>query len=94
MEIIKTRLEMSEAECPQCGTTLRYWPAEIKTEVMERYVYRYPLKVPLYDYIRCPLCGERIIITRYEIPRYKHEEMQSENQKGFWHRFKQWLTNR
>ena len=51
MEIIKTRLEMSEAECPRCGTTLRYWPAEKKTEVLDRYVSRYPLRVPLYDYI-------------------------------------------
>ena len=89
MEIIKTGIERSEAECPRCGTTLRYWPSEIKTEVMERYVSRYPLRVPLYDYISCPLCGKRIIITRYE-----HEEMQSENQKGFWQRLQQWLTNR
>ena len=89
MEIIKTRLEMSEAECPQCGTTLRYWPAEKKTEVLDRYIYRYPLKVPLYDYISCPLCGKRIIINRYE-----HEEIKSENQKGFWQRLKQGLTKR
>ena len=89
MEIIKTRLEMSEVECPQCGTTLRYWPAEIKTEVMERYVYRYPLKVPLYDYVSCPLCGKRIIIACYV-----HEETKSENQKGFWQRLKQGLTKR
>ena len=94
MEIIKTGLEMSEAECPRCGTTLRYWPAEKKTEVLDRYIYRYPLKVPLYDYIRCPLCGERIIITRYEIPRYKNEEIKSENQKGFWQRLKQGLKKR
>ena len=89
MEIIKTRLEMSEAECPRCGTTLRYWPAEEKTEVLDRYVSRYPLKVPLYDYISCPLCGKRIIISCY-----KHEEIKSENQKGFWQRLKQWLTKR
>lgn len=94
MEIIKTRLEMSEAECPECGTILRYWAAEKKTEVLNRYIYRYPLKVPLYDYISCPLCGERIIITRYEIPRYKHEEIKSEKQKGFWHRLKQGLKKR
>ena len=94
MEIIKTRLEMSEAECPRCGTTLRYWPAEKKTEVMDRYISRYPLRVPLYDYISCPLCGKRIIITRYEIPRYKHEEIKSENQIGFWQRLKQGLTKR
>ena len=85
MEIIKTGLEMSEAECPRCGTTLRYWPAEKKTEVLDRYIYHY---------IRCPLCGERIMITRYEIPRYKHEEIKSENQKGFWQRLKQGLTKR
>ena len=54
---------MSEAECPQCGTTLRYWPSEVKTEVIDRYIYRYPLKVPLYDYIVCPICGEKIIIS-------------------------------
>lgn len=63
MEIIKTRLEMSEAECPRCGTTLRYWPSEVKTEVINRYIYRYPLTVPVYNYIVCPICGERIIIS-------------------------------
>lgn len=89
MEIIKTRLEMSEAECPRCGTTLRYWPSEVKTEVMERYVSRYPIPVPLYTYIVCPLCGHRIIISRCE-----HEKMQSENEKGFWQRLKQGLTKR
>lgn len=63
MEIIKTRLEMSEAECPECGTTLRYWPSEVKTEVIDRYIYRYPLKVAVYNYIVCPICGKRIIIS-------------------------------
>ena len=89
MEIIKTGLEMSEAECPRCGTTLRYWPAEGKTEVLDRYVSRYPLRVPLYDYISCPLCRKRIIITRYE-----HEEIKSENPKGFCQRLKQRLMKR
>lgn len=89
MEIIKTRLEMSEAECPECGTTLRYWPAEKMTEVLDRYVSRYLLRVPMYDYISCPLCGERIVITLYE-----NEEIKSEKQKGFWKRLKQGLTKR
>ena len=88
MEIIKTGLEMSEAEC-HCGTVLRYWPSEIKTEVIDRYVSRYPIRVPLYDYIVCPLCGRRILIKRYE-----YEEIKSENQKGFLQRMKQWLTKR
>ena len=88
MEIIKTGLEMSEAEC-HCGTVLRYWPSEIKTEVEDRYVSRYPIRVPLYNYIVCPLCGGRILIKRYE-----DEEIKSENQKGFWQRMKQWLTKR
>ena len=88
MEIIKTGLEMSEAEC-HCGTVLRYWPSEIKTEVEDRYVSRYPIRVPLYNYIVCPLCGGRILIKRYE-----YEEIKSENQKGFWQRMKQWLTKR
>ena len=88
MEIIKTGLEMSEAEC-HCGTVLRYWPSEIKTEVMDRYVSRYPIRVPLYNYIVCPLCGRRILIKRYE-----YEEIKSENQKGFLQRMKQWLTKR
>ena len=91
MEIIKTRLEMSEAECPRCGTTLRYWPSEIKTEVLPGYVGFYATRAPrcLYDYISCPLCGKRIIIASYE-----HEEIKSENHKGFWQRLKQWLTKR
>ena len=88
MEIIKTGLEMSEAEC-HCGTVLRYWPSEIKTEVEDRYVSRYPIRVPLYNYIVCPLCGRRILIKRYE-----YEEIKSENQKGFLQRMKQWLTKR
>ena len=83
MEIIKTGLEMSEAEC-YCGTVLRYWPSEIKTEVQVRYVSRYPIRVPLYNYIVCPLCGRRILIKRYD-----YEEIKSENQKGFWQRMKQ-----
>ena len=88
MEIIKTGLEMSEAEC-HCGTVLRYWPSEIKTEVEDRYVSRYPIRVPLYNYIVCPLCGRRILIKRYE-----YEEIKSENQKGFLQRIKLWLTKR
>ena len=88
MEIIKTGIEMSEAEC-HCGTVLRYWPSEIKTEMMDRYVSRYPIRAPLYDYIVCPLCGRRILIKRYE-----YEEIKSENQKGFLQRMKQWLTKR
>ena len=88
MEIIKTGLEMSEAEC-HCGTVLRYWPSEIKTEVEDRYVSRYPIRVPLYNYIVCPLCGRRILIKRYE-----YEEIKSENQKGFLQRMKQCLTKR
>ena len=57
MEIIKTGIEMSEAECPRCGTTLRYWPSEIKTEVLPGYVGFYSTRDPrlLYDYISCPL---------------------------------------
>ena len=88
MEIIKTGIEMSEAEC-HCGTVLRYWPSEIKTEVEDRYVSRYPIRVPLYNYIVCPLSGRRILIKRYE-----YEEIKSENQKGFLQRVKQWLTKR
>ena len=88
MEIVKEGIEMSEAEC-RCGTLLRYWPSEIKTEVMDRYVSRYPIRVPLYNYIVCPLCGGRILIKRYE-----YEEIKSENQKGFLQRMKQWLTKR
>ena len=88
MEIIKTGLEMSEAEC-HCGTVLRYYPSEIKTEVIKSYVSRYPIRVPLYNYIVCPLCGRRILIKRYE-----YEEIKSENQKGFLQRMKQWLTKR
>ena len=90
MEIIKTGLEMSEAEC-QCGTVLRYYPYEIKTEVLPGYVGFYSTRAPrlLYDYIVCPLCGRRIIISRYE-----HEEIKSEKQKGFWQRLKQGLTKR
>ena len=65
MEIVKKGIEMSEAECP-CGTVLRYWPSEIKTEVMERYVSRYSIRAPLYNYIVCPLCGRRIMIRKYE----------------------------
>ena len=91
MDIVKKGIEMSEAECPQCGTTLRYWPSEIKTEVLPGYVGFYSTRAPmlLYDYISCPLCGKRIIISYYE-----HEEIKSENQKGFWQRLKQWLTKR
>ena len=89
MEIIKTGLEMSEAECPRCGTTLRYWPSEIKTEVEDRYVSRYPIRVPLYDYIVCPLCGRRILIKRYE-----YETTESEDNQGFWKKIKVYFTKR
>ena len=88
MEIIKTGLEMSEAEC-HCGTVLRYWPSEIKTEVMDRYVSRYPIRVPLYDYIVCPLCGRRILIKRYE-----YETTESEDKPGFWRKIKGYFAKR
>ena len=88
MEIIKTGLEMSEAEC-HCGTVLRYWPSEIKTEVIDRYVSRYPIRVPLYNYIVCPLCGRRILIKRYE-----YETTESEDKQGFWEKIKDIVTKR
>ena len=88
MEIIKTGLEMSEAEC-HCGTVLRYWPSEIKTEVEDRYVSRYPIRVPLYDYIVCPLCGRRILIKRYE-----YETTESEDKPGFWRKIKGYFAKR
>ena len=88
MEIIKTGLEMSEAEC-HCGTVLRYWPSEIKTEVEDRYVSRYPIRVPLYDYIVCPLCGRRILIKRYE-----YETTESEDNPGFWRKIKGYFAKR
>ena len=88
MEIIKTGLEMSEAECPRCGTTLRYWPAEKKTEVLDRYISHYPIRVPLYDYIVCPLCGRRILIKRYEY------ETESEDKPGFWRKIKGYFAKR
>ena len=88
MEIIKTGLEMSEAEC-HCGTVLRYWPSEIKTEVEDRYVSRYPIRVPLYNYIVCPLCGRRILIKRYE-----YETTESEDKPGFWRKIKGYFAKR
>ena len=86
MEIVKEGIEMSEAEC-HCGTVLRYWPSEIKTEVTERYVSRYPIRVPLYTYIVCPLCGRRIIISRYE-----YETTKSEDKQGFWRKINGYFT--
>ena len=88
MEIVKKGIEMSEAEC-RCGTVLRYWPSEIKTEMMDRYVSRYPIRVPLYDYIVCPLCGRRILIKRYE-----YETTESEDKQGFWRKIKDIVTKK
>ena len=87
MEIVKEGIEMSEAEC-RCGTVLRYWPSEIKTEMMDRYVSRYPIRVPLYDYIVCPLCGRRILIKRYEY------ETKSEDKQDNWKKIKVYFTKR
>ena len=88
MEIVKKGIEMSEAEC-YCGTVLRYWPSEIKTEMMDRYVSRYPIRVPLYDYIVCPLCGRRILIKRYE-----YETTENEDKQGFWEKIKGYFAKR
>ena len=88
MEIVKKGIEMSEAEC-HCGTVLRYYPSEIKTEVIKRYVSRYPIRVPLYDYIVCPLCGRRILIKRYE-----YETTESEDKPGFWRKIKGYFAKR
>ena len=89
MEIVKKGVEMSEAECPQCGTVLRYWPSEIKTEVLPGYVGFYSTRAPrlLYDYIVCPLCGRRILISRYE-----YETTESEDKQGFWRKIKDIIT--
>ena len=65
MEIIKEGIRMSESECPECGSVLRYWPSEVKTEMLPgRASYPFRAPVPLYDYITCPLCGERLILHR------------------------------
>ena len=87
MEIVKKGIEMSEAEC-HCGTVLRYYPSEIKTEVIKRYLSRYPIRVPLYTYIVCPLCGRRILINRYEY------ETESEDKQGFWRKIKGYFAKR
>ena len=79
---------MSEAEC-HCGIVLRYHPSEIKTEVIKRYVSRYPIRVPLYTYIVCPLCGRRILISRYE-----YETGTSEDKQGFWRKIKYIITKK
>lgn len=91
MEIVKKGIEMSEAECPRCGTVLRYWPSEIKTEVLPGYVGFYSTRAPrlLYDYIVCPLCGRRILIQRYE-----YETTESEDKQGFWKKIKGYFTKR
>lgn len=86
MEIVKKGIELSEAEC-HCGTVLRYWPSEIKTEVMIRYVSRYPIRAPIYTYIVCPLCGRRILISRYE-----YETTKSEDKQDFWRKIKGYFT--
>ena len=88
MEIVKKGIEMSEAEC-RCGTVLRNYPSEVKTEVIDRYVSRYPIRVPLYKYIVCPLCGRRILIERYE-----YETTESEDKQGFWSKIKGYFTKR
>ena len=88
IEIVNKGIEMSEAEC-QCGTVLRYWPSEIKTEVIDRYVSRYPIRAPLYNYIVCPLCGRRILIKRYE-----YETTESEDKQGFWRKIKDIVTKK
>ena len=93
MEIVKKGIEMSEAECPQCGTVVRYWPSEIKTEVMPGYVGFYSTRAPrlLYDYIVCPMCGRRIIISRYE---YEDETTKSEDKQSFGRKIKEYFTKR
>ena len=68
---------------------MRYWPSEIKTEGIKRYVSRYPIRVPLYDYIVCPLCGRRILIKRYE-----YETTESEDKPGFWRKIKGYFAKR
>ena len=89
MEIVKKGIEMSETECP-CGTVLRYWPSEIKAEVLPGYVGFYSTRAPrlLYDYIVCPMCGRRILIRRYEY------ETKSEDKQGFWGKIKGYFTKR
>ena len=91
MEIVKKGIEMSEAECSECGTVLRYWPSEVKNEVLPGYVGFYSTRAPmlLYDYIVCPLCGRRIIISRYE-----YETTKSEDKQGFWRKIKEHFTKR
>lgn len=61
MRIIEERhIRDKEAVCTHCGTTLGYYPADIKLDKSNW----------IQIYIECPVCGHKIILDTFNLEGY------------------------
>ena len=61
MRIIEERhIHEKEAFCTHCGSTLGYYPADIKLNTSKW----------IEIYIKCPVCGHKIILDTFSVEEY------------------------
>ncbi|MBO7697294.1 MAG: hypothetical protein J6T10_32065 [Methanobrevibacter sp.] len=56
MRVIEERhIHEKESFCTHCGSTLGYYPADIKTECLRDTII----------YVKCPVCGKNVILYKF-----------------------------
>lgn len=61
MRVIEERhIHEKEAFCTHCGSTLGYYPADIKLDTSHW----------IQVYINCPVCGHKIILNTFNVKEY------------------------
>ena len=65
MRVIEDRyIKEMQAFCSHCGATIGYYPADIINKYISNFIFKY---------LRCPVCGENIVLSRTGEDEYKKD---------------------